>query len=146
MRVRFGGHRWISAVADHFGCDRCPELGGLRGEQKLEAGWHHSDDGVRLGVERDRAAYDVGPRAEMRTPTGGAQDRDARAGLSSDAMKVRPSSGFGAQDVEQIRADDAGIEMEWVAGAGERRCTSVVGGDGFERVVCARKSAKSEDS
>src|SRR5580692_3959006 len=39
------------------------------------------------------------------------------------------------QDIEQIRADQAGLDVEGVAAASERRRIPVIGGDGFERAV-----------
>src|SRR5579872_4139930 len=139
MRAALRRHRWIGAVADHFHANRSPELRWLRGEQKLKARGHDSDNGVRLRVKNDRTTNDVGAGAEMRSPQVMAQNRDARAGLILRRDECAAEQWLGTEDIEDIRADDALVDMQGLAGTCERRCASVIDADGFERAILRAK-------
>ena len=66
-------------VASLFGVQRCPEFGGFGGNE-MKVAWKYADDGVRLFVEDDGLAENVGAAAIALLPGGVAENCGAGSG------------------------------------------------------------------
>jgi hypothetical protein len=100
---------------------RRPQLGRRRGHV-LEATRHHSDDGVRVPVQRDLTADDRAVAAEAPPPQPVADDRHLRAGghvLGGE--QVAPERRLHAQHAEVARAHALTVESLGLGRPSHRR-------------------------
>ncbi len=127
-----GDHRIVVVVAHRpigvLEGDRHPQIavGDAPGRHR-KGGRHHTDDGVRLAVERERAADGVGRAAEMALPESGAEHHDMAAPRrvlfrEEHAAEKR----LGANGLEEPVAHGAGDDGFRAAAAGQRERTESI--------------------
>jgi hypothetical protein len=86
----------------------CPEVGAFR---ESKTSWHHADHRVRLVVQANRAADDVGARPELARPEAMAEHDDfgpARNVLT--AIEVAPHCGSDTQRAKEVGRDARPIQ------------------------------------
>src|SRR5437763_10751479 len=102
--------------------ERHPQVASRRGPRRhRKARRHDADDRVRLAIELQRSADDVGGRAKTALPESVAQDHDMAAiGSVRFAQEYTAERRPCAHDLEEIGADGACDDRLRIAAAGKR--------------------------